>query len=55
VEAKLGDSDVSPALRYLRGRFPETETWQVSLGRKDDQTADGIRVCPAVLLFDELV
>ncbi len=56
VECKAADTDVDRGLRYLRGKFPEAEGWQVSAeGTKDFQTPDGIRVCPALKLLAELV
>ena len=49
IECKLSDAPVSRALRYLQERFPGCDAWQISLrGRKDFETPDGIRVCPAL-------
>jgi hypothetical protein len=56
VECKSSDRDVSPALRYLKARFPGTEAWQVSAtGRADYLTPEGIRVAPALKLLAKLV
>ena len=50
-EMHLADSP-----RYLRQRFPSVPAWQVSeVGRKDLETADGIRVAPGVALLRQLV
>jgi len=55
VECKWGDSEVDRGLRYLKERFPKAEAWQVSAtGRKDYQTPEGIRVCPAPELLSKL-
>jgi predicted AAA+ superfamily ATPase len=49
VECRLEDTAVNPGLHYLKSRFPAMEAWQISArGRKDYQTPDGIRVCPAL-------
>jgi predicted AAA+ superfamily ATPase len=56
VECKTGDREVSPALRYLKAKFPAVETWQVSAeGRRSFQTPEGIRVAPALELLGALV
>ena len=56
VECKLDDADVSPSLRYLRQRFPDVPAWQVSAaGKKDFETAEGIRVAPAGVLLSQLI
>lgn len=55
VEAKRSDAPIDRGLRYLKKRFPRAEAWQVSLeGRKDFQTAEGIRVGPALALLSAL-
>jgi len=47
---------VSPSLRYLRQRFSEVPAWQLSaIGKKDFETADGIRVAPAGALLSQPV
>lgn len=56
VECKLGDAPLDRSLRYLSARFPDTETWQISLtGTKDYLTPEGIRVAPAIELLRRLV
>jgi hypothetical protein len=56
VECKLDDVAVDPGLRYLRAKFLECEAWQVhARGLKDYQTAEGIRVAPAMTLLKTLV
>jgi uncharacterized protein len=52
VECKLADAPLDKSLRYLAARFPEAEAWQISaLGTKDYQTAEGVRVAPALALL----
>jgi hypothetical protein len=42
--------------RYLKGRFPAAEAWQVSAtGRKDYVTPGEIRVAPALALLGRLL
>lgn len=56
VECKWSDQPVDKSIRYLKTRFPETESWQVSAtGTKNYQTPEGIRVAPALALLDRLV
>lgn len=56
VECKWSDGEVSPALRYLKKRFPECPAWQISAtGQKDQLFPDGIRLAPAVRLLETLV
>lgn len=56
VECKWTDGDVDRSLRYLHGKFPKAEAWQVSAtGTKDYLTPDGIRVAPAMRLLEKLV
>ena len=56
VECKLGDAPASRALRYLLERFPGRDAWQISLnGKKDFETPEGIRVCPALEYLRGLV
>ena len=48
IECKRTGREINPALRYLKQRFPQAETVQISLYREDDfVNKDGIRVCPA--------
>jgi predicted AAA+ superfamily ATPase len=52
VECKSGDREVSQPLRYLKGKYPASDAWQVSAeGTRDYQTPEGIRVAPAVELL----
>lgn len=56
VECKSSDREVSPALRYLKARFPAARAWQVSAaGGRDYLSREGIRVAPALELLAELV
>ena len=56
VECKLGDAAVSSALQYFTQRFPGCAAWQIAAsGRKDFETPDGIRVCPALDYMRHLV
>ena len=56
VACKWDDAEASSSLRYLRQRFPSVPAWQVSaVGKKDFETADGIRVAPGVALLRQLV
>jgi predicted AAA+ superfamily ATPase len=56
VECKTSDRDISPALRYLKARFPLAEAWQVSaVGKHDFVSREGIRVAPALQLLRGLV
>ncbi len=48
VECKSGDREVALPLRYLKGKYPASDAWQVSAeGTRDYQTPEGIRVAPA--------
>jgi len=56
IECKFNDTEVSPALKYLKQRFPSCEAWQISaIGKKDFVDNLGIRVCPALLFLGGLV
>lgn len=55
VECKSSDREVSPALKYLKARFPGTDAWQISAtGQKDYVSREGIRVAPAIDLLSTL-
>jgi predicted AAA+ superfamily ATPase len=55
VECKAADSDVDRGIRYLRGKYPKADAWQISAsGRKDYVTPDGVRVAPALTLLATL-
>ena len=56
VEAKWNDTEIDGGLRYLKERFRDAKTWQVSAkGSKDYVTREGIRVAPAIELLKTLV
>jgi uncharacterized protein len=56
IECKRSDADIGKGLRYLKQRFPAVQAWQISaIGNKDYETADGIRVTPAVRFLRDLV
>jgi len=56
VECKWGDTDVSPALKYFKKRFPACEMWQIAAdGKKDYLDGLGIRVAPALTFLSRLV
>ena len=46
VEAKLADRTTSPHLKYFRDRTDIKSLYQVHLGSKDYEAANGIRVLP---------
>lgn len=55
VECKWNDVAVDRGIHYLNARFPEADAWQISaIGDKDYQTAEGVRVAPAVRLLGTL-
>ncbi len=56
VECKWSDAEADASLRYLKGRFPGAEAWQISAtGIREYQTPEGIRVAPALALLKTLV
>lgn len=56
VECKTSDREISPALKYLKQRFPATDAWQISAsGQKDYVSKEGIRVAPALVLLSTLI
>lgn len=56
VECKWSDAPVSPALKYMKLRFPEAQAWQISAtGKKDYIDTHQIRVCPAALFLSTLI
>lgn len=56
VEAKLMATTASPALRYLKQRFPKADAWQVQLrGDRDSVTDDHIRLASAQRFLGTLV
>jgi hypothetical protein len=56
VECKSSDRDVSPALKYLKARFPRADAWQLSAsGEREYVSREGVRVAPAISLLRTLV
>lgn len=56
VECKYGDAEIGIGLRYLKARYPDANAWQITAsGRKDYQSAEGIRVGPATRFLGALV
>ncbi len=53
IEAKSGDREVSPAIRYFRQRTSIPRWYQVHGGTKD-VLVDGVRLVPLEALCDEL-
>lgn len=56
IECKWNDTQLSKALKYFKKRFPDCDTWQISMtGKKDYLSPEGIRVAPAKTLLSELL
>ena len=56
IECKWNDAPIGNGLKYLKARFPECESFQISaVGRKDYISSDTIRVCPAVTYLKKLI
>ncbi len=56
IECKWSDASLSPALKYLKMRFPDCEAWQISAAGKKDYVGEcGIRVCPATVFLKTLI
>jgi len=56
IECKLKNRDTNPALRYLKKRFPDTDTKQISLyGEEDYVNKEGIHIYPASKFLLNLV
>lgn len=56
IECKWNDAPIGNGLKYLKTRFPECDSYQISaIGRKDYVSADNIRVCPAVVYLANLI
>ena len=56
VECKLAQGSLDPSVRYLKSKFPDCPAWQIHAdGSEDYQTAEGIRVAPAMQLLKTLV
>lgn len=56
VECKTSDAPLVDGLNYLRKLYPDVPAWQISMeGRKDYQSVNGIRVCPAMEFLSQLI
>jgi len=56
IEAKLSAGPVSPALRYLKQRFPSANAYQIHLrGDRESVTTEQIRLWPATRFLATLV
>jgi predicted AAA+ superfamily ATPase len=56
IECKWSDAELSPALKYLKMKFPAAKAYQLSaVGTKDYLSSEGIRVCPAVGFLAKLI
>lgn len=56
IECKWNDAPISPALKYMKERFPTCDAWQISAeGKKNFVNERGIRVCPAIDFLISLV
>ena len=56
VECKWSNTGLDKNLRYLKGKFPAAEAWQISaIGQKDFVSGEGIRVAPAIKLLADLI
>ena len=55
IEAECADDDIVRGLKYLKERFPNVDSWQISaVGIKDFVSREGIRVAPALELLRTL-
>ena len=56
IECKWSDGELSPSLKYLAAKFPQSSAWQLSAtGSKDYSNAHNIRACPARVFLSTLV
>jgi uncharacterized protein len=56
IECKWSDAPISPALKYMKTRFPNCQAWQISaIGIKNFIGELGIRVAPARIFLSTLV
>jgi len=56
IECKWNDTTLSPALKYMKTRFPDCTAWQISaMGKKDFVGELGIRTCPARVFLATLM
>ena len=55
IECKFSDQEISKTLRYLRKKFPEVPSYQLTFqNKKDFRNEDGIRVAPAIVGLREI-
>jgi predicted AAA+ superfamily ATPase len=56
IECKLNDTSISKHLKYLKKKFPEVPAYQLTYNSKKDFVSDdGIRVCDAYKILNELL
>ena len=56
VESKFSDASIADGLKYLKKMYPDVPAWQISMEeQKNYQSAEGIRVPPAIELLKDLV
>jgi len=56
IECKWNDAEISKGFKYLKAKFPNVKSWQISaIGKKDYISMDKIRVCNAVDFLRTLV
>lgn len=54
IEAKLGDQEINSRFPYFKNKYPNAKFFQVHLhGKKNYQSAEGFRVCPAHVFLKE--
>ena len=55
IECKLSDTSVSPHLKFLKKKFPDVKSYQLTYhSKKDFLSQDGIRVCDAYKALPEI-
>ena len=56
VECKLSDTTISPHLKYLKKKFPQVKSYQLTYkSKKDFISEDGIRVCDAYVAISDML
>lgn len=56
IEAKLGDEDISPSLKYLSNKYPDLPAYQLHLrGKKSYISQEGIQVMPGSDFLKDLI
>lgn len=56
IEAKRGDTSISPSLKYLAAKFPKAKAYQLTLNPKADfLNPEGIRLCSAEKFLGDLI